>query len=91
MPPYVQYKFHESALHKSEETEHGRSLKFNDRNVILLGVMAKGRLYEYLRGPPLKIEVHDRDPKIVPVKKSSVFGTRPHDEAINSVHYTGVY
>jgi len=88
LPPYIQYSFHECPTHKSEETEHGRYMNFSDRNVILLGVQPKGRLYEYLRGPPLRIEIHDRDPKHIPVKKSLVFGALPHDNDICSVHYT---
>lgn len=89
LPPYIKYTFHGCMEHKSEPKEHAKNIKFNDNNVILLGTMTKGHLFEYLRGPALKIEIHDRDPKECPKKKASIFGSRPDDQAICNVAYTG--
>ena len=90
LPPYIKYKFHECRDHVStEETQQKKTMKFNDRNVILLGTMLKGHLFEYLRGPALKIEVHDRDAKGKPTEAAAVFGSRVDDDAICNVAYTG--
>ena len=54
--------------------------------MVLLGNMDKDSLTQYLQGPPLEIEVHDRDRKIVKQKlKPSLFGKVPEDELINNV------
>jgi len=88
-PAYVKYKFYGTVEHRSFAKEHSRNIKFNDSNVILLGTLDKNHLFEYLRGPPLKIEVHDRDVKETPKKKSSVFGSKPEDENIFNTAYAG--
>ena len=87
--PYVKYTFHVCPEHCSEPRTHGKTIKFNDNNVFLLGTLSKSHLFEFLRGPSLKIEVHDRDPKEITRKKPSVFGSRPDDESICNVAYTG--
>jgi len=89
-PPYVKYTFYcASSEHRSFAKEHGSTIRFDDNNVILLGTLNKQQLYEYLRGPALKIEVHDRDIKEVLKKKPSVFGTKPEDTNIFNTAYAG--
>lgn len=82
LPPFVKYKFYQCPEHVSEMTEYRKTIKFNDCNVVLLGTMNKERLFEYLRGPLLKIEIHDRDPKEISQQKSLVFGSQPEDNSI---------
>ena len=89
MPPYIKYKFHGCDEHQSPSNEHGKTIKFNDSNVILLGIQDKGNLFEYLRGPLFKIEVHDRDTNHVSRKKSLIFGVKPEDENIFNSAYAG--
>ena len=82
----IGYKFFKQPRHDSLGREHGREVYWQDRNVVLLGNMDKDSLAEYLQGPPLEIEVHDRDRKIVKQKvKPSLFGEFPEDELINNV------
>lgn len=54
--------------------------------MILAGTIDPGELRECLRGPPLEIEVHDRDKKIEPIiKKPSLFGDEPGDNKLSNV------
>lgn len=54
--------------------------------MILAGTIPPGELHEYLRGPPLEIEVHDRDKRMESIKiKPSLFGEEPGDSKISNV------
>ncbi|XP_045070413.1 uncharacterized protein FLJ43738 [Coregonus clupeaformis] len=49
-------------------------------------LLSPGELLEVLRGPPLEIEVHDRDRKLEKVSTSpALFGTYPNDDKLSSV------
>ena len=59
---------------------------WDDINVVLLGTLDQGCLEENLRGPPLHVEIHDRDRKMENRKvKADLFGNNPDDEMINNV------
>ncbi|XP_032228067.2 uncharacterized protein LOC5503934 [Nematostella vectensis] len=85
-PVRVQYNFFKEPTHNSRGRDHGREVYWQDTNVVLLGTIDKEVLAEYLRGPPLEIEVHDRDRKAEDKKtKPVLFGENPEDEMINNV------
>ncbi|XP_069500062.1 uncharacterized protein CFAP92 isoform X2 [Ambystoma mexicanum] len=86
VPVYCRYKFHDQPIHQTHDQEHGTHIYFKDVNVILTENISPGKLREYLQGPPLEIEVHDRDRKIEDfVKKPALFGSEPEDEKLSNV------
>ena len=86
LPPYISYKFHNQSVHYSHGGHHGKKIVFNDVYVVLLGTLDSSLLFEYLRGPPFAIELHDRDRNIILKKgKASVFGEKEDDAMISHV------
>ncbi|KFV63228.1 Uncharacterized protein FLJ43738, partial [Dryobates pubescens] len=64
VPIYCKYKFHHFPPHQTQGQVHATHVYFKDVNVLLTGTMEPGELERYLRGPPMEIEVHDRDRKL---------------------------
>jgi len=90
LPVYCQYQFHTSKPHKTKLQRHGARVRFDDVLVVLTGSMARGELREFLSGPPLEIQVHDRDRKRAkPPQTPGLFGTRLGDDELSSVAFVG--
>ncbi|XP_056591395.1 uncharacterized protein cfap92 isoform X1 [Triplophysa dalaica] len=74
LPVYCRYKFHNMPLYSTKGHDHSPDIYFKDTNVIFTGLLSTGQLCEFLRGPPLEIEVHDRDRKLEkPYRPPAVF------------------
>ncbi|XP_042311413.1 uncharacterized protein KIAA1257 homolog isoform X1 [Sceloporus undulatus] len=87
VPVYCKYQFHNMPPHQTQGRDHGTDVFFKDMNVILLGTLKPGELSEYLRGPPLEIEVHDRDKKMEAIRtKPSLFGEEPGDSKLSNLN-----
>ncbi|KAM6149327.1 uncharacterized protein CFAP92 [Erethizon dorsatum] len=83
-PVYCRYQFHRTPVHQTKGEPHGTHVYFHDINVILLGAMHPGELREYLEGPPMVVEVHDRDRKSKESSQKPVlFGEDPLDSHLN--------
>ncbi|XP_027284512.1 uncharacterized protein KIAA1257 homolog [Cricetulus griseus] len=70
-PVYCRYQFHTTPVHETKGEPHGTHVFFQDINVIFLGAMHPSDLREYLEGPPMVVEVHDRD------RKSEQYSRKP--------------
>ncbi|KAG8430974.1 hypothetical protein GDO86_019631, partial [Hymenochirus boettgeri] len=85
-PVYCRYRFHNLPVHQTHGQSHGTHIYFKDVNVILTGTISPGELCQYLQGPPLEIEVHDRDKKMEEHgARPSLFGREPEDEKLSNV------
>ncbi|XP_041620299.1 uncharacterized protein KIAA1257 homolog isoform X9 [Vulpes lagopus] len=83
-PVYCKYQFFKTPVHRTEGQPHGIHIHFQDINVIFLGAMQPSDLREYLEGPPMVVEVHDRDRKLEEYsRKPTLFGDDPLDSYLN--------
>ncbi|XP_069722228.1 uncharacterized protein CFAP92 [Phaenicophaeus curvirostris] len=87
VPIYCKYKFHNFPPHRTHGQVHGTHVYFKDVNVILTGLMGPGELQKCLRGPPLEVEVHDRDRNMRnDTEKPCLSGKGGEDEELGKVH-----
>ncbi|XP_072136456.1 uncharacterized protein cfap92 isoform X1 [Mobula birostris] len=85
-PVYCQYQLFDLPCHQTKGREHGSEVSFKDVNVILTGTIDPDKLREYFHGPPLMIEIHDRDRK--PKAQSqppALFGTETEDSKLSNI------
>ena len=83
-PAYVKYQFHCEPEHRTPSRPHAPDIEWQDSHVILLGTIDRELLMEYLRGPPLVAEVHDRDRRIRNERDPAVFGQESRDEVLGT-------
>ncbi|XP_078399164.1 uncharacterized protein cfap92 [Cetorhinus maximus] len=85
-PVYCQYQFYDLPRHQTKGRGHGTEISFKDVNVILTGTFNPDKLKEYLLGPPLEIEIHDRDRKLeLHSQPPALFGSEVEDSKLSNV------
>ena len=80
----MKHQFHHLPEHRTPGHTHSRDITWDDSHVILLGTINRELLAEYLRGPPLVMEVHDRDRCLEKAQEEAVFGTERRDELLGT-------
>lgn len=84
-PVSVRYQFPTQPSFTTHSLAHQHSLPFNSSNVMLLGTTNQALLLEHLRGPPLVIEIHDRDiPDEPELSEHALFGEESQDDLIGT-------
>lgn len=95
LPVYTKYQFGSCPAHKSKPHPHSHSILFNDFHVILLGTFDPSLLAELLRGPPLLVELHDRDRRVQRNSNLALFGQESKDALLGThafgTDYVGKY
>lgn len=85
-PAFTKYKIFNEPKRTSKELEQNCNLFFDDINIILAGTLDDSVLREFLSGPRLEIEIHDRDRiRKIFEDKGSLFGHSPDDVNISNV------
>ena len=89
VPVYTCYQFSSSCpAHQSKSFPHSPTINFNDFHVILLGTFDPTLLAELLRGPPLLVELHDRDRRVVRNTSPTLFGRESKDIVLGTHAFT---
>ena len=87
-PIYVQYHLMGTSYKTSGRERGGASMvSWNETKVTLLGTRDHAHLLEYLRGPPLTLELHDRDRRVTPPPIWSLYGKERDDQVIGAQTY----
>jgi len=60
-PVFARYQFLGEEQADTEGVPHAKDITWNHQHVILLGVLSRAKLEEFLTGPPFEVELHDRD------------------------------
>ncbi|XP_075177362.1 uncharacterized protein CFAP92 isoform X1 [Anomaloglossus baeobatrachus] len=85
-PVYCKYRFQDHPCHRTHGQAHGTHVYFRDVNVVFVGALSPGKLREFLLGPAVEIQVHDRDQKVQEdVSRPVLFGMEPEDEKLSNV------
>ena len=87
-PVHAKYHFLTHPLHCTVGIPQASEVAWNDTHVILLGTIDRQLLVEYLRGPPLVVEVHDRSLRQVDGSKPALFGEETRDDVLGTHAFT---
>lgn len=81
---YAKYRFHTHPPHCTEGIPQASEAVWNDTHVILLGTIDHQLLVEYLRGPSMIVEVHDRSLHQADVSRPALFGEETRDDVLGT-------
>ena len=83
-PVFVKYQFLQQLEHRSTGRPQAADVTWAESRVILLGTLERQLLVEWLRGPPLAVEVHDRDRRMEACQDPAVFGMESRDDLLGT-------
>ena len=88
-PVYICYQFYDKPISYTPRLPYAPNITWNSDNVLLLGTIEQELLLEYLRGPPLVLQVHDRDRRHVKqgAEDTVVFGGLWTDPLLGTCGY----
>ena len=87
---FVRYNFpFKQSIETARLTPTNSSVTWEESSTILLGTIPSELLLEALRGPPLLLELHDRDEKKKnEEQEQAMFGTSRGDDLLGNCAYT---
>ncbi len=87
-PTFVRYQFHTQFPHCTGGVPQAGEAGWNDSHILLLGTIDRQLLVEYLRGPPLVLELHDRSRRAEDRTLPALFGEEVRDDVLGTHAFT---
>lgn len=87
-PVYAKYQFHTKPPHCTSGIDQALETVWNDTHIILLGTVDHQLLVECLSGPPLVVEVHDRNLRQGNELRPALFGEETEDDLLGTHAFT---
>ena len=84
----MRYQFHTQAPHCTGGVPQAGEAGWNDSHIHLLGTIDRQLLVEYLRGPPLVLELHDRSRRAEDRTLPALFGEEIRDDVLGTHAFT---
>ncbi len=84
----MRYQFHDQPPYDTVGVVQAEEALWNDTHVILLGTVDRQLLVEYLRGPSLVLELHDRARRPEDCTVPTLFGEETRDDVLGTHAFT---
>lgn len=85
---FARYQFYDQPPYHTGGVPQAAEAVWNDTHVMLLGTIDPQLLVEYLRGPPLLVELHDRARRHEDCTLPALFGAETRDDVLGTHAFT---